>query len=267
VTQLVGALCENRTKVILVSDRMVTTADNSLAFEHEAKFEMLAANALVLTAGTIHEPELIADARTEIGGRASIRQAVESLARSYRNVRNKRIEQEILQKYGISSFEDFYNKQRFLHEDTNIHFLRDIGAYQLGSHLLVGGVDQKAHLYYIADPGAYRSYDGLGFCCIGSGDRHAEPVFAFYGFKPSLPVSEVLQIAYEAKKRAEMAGGVGRETDAWIIDKEACYEIGYETIQQLEGFHQEQETFSQFRRQFEIKTAKIEYSTNQTGTP
>ncbi len=266
MTQLVGALCEDKTKVVLVSDRMVTTGDGSLAFEHERKFEMLASNALILTAGTIHEPELITDARIEIGGRASIRQAVESLAKSYRSIRNKRIEHEILCRYGISSLDDFYNKQRFLHEDTNLQLLKEISDYPLGVHLIVGGVDQRGHLYYVLDPGAYRSYDALGFCCVGSGDRHAEPVFAFLGFKPSLSESEALQIAYEAKKRAEMAGGVGRETDAWIIDKEGCYEVGYNTIQQLEGWHKEQAIGSQFRKQFAIERDKIEYPPSQNET-
>jgi len=268
MTQLVGALCENRTKVILVSDRMVTTADGSLAFEHEPKFEMVSPNALVLTAGTVHEPELIEDAKME--GQASIRELAESMAKSYREIRRKRIEDEILSTYGISSFEDFYEKQRLFHEDTNLQLLRQIDNYGdghgLGVHFILGGIDRKAHLYYICDPGTYRSFDSLGFCCIGSGDRHAEPVFAFLEFKPSLLVSEALQIAYEAKRRAEMAGGVGRETDAWIIDKEGCYEVTRETLEELEKFHKGQETFSQFHRQIEVRTKKLEYPRGQITT-
>lgn len=265
MTQLVGALCEDRTKVILVSDRMITTEDDSLAFEHEAKFEIVSPNALVLAAGTIHEPELIEDAKLEMGGRPSIRQAAENLAKSYRNVRKKRIEHEILEVHGILNFDDFYNKQRLLHEDTNLQLIRDIERYGLGASFILGGVDRKAHLYYIDNPGIYRSFDTLGFCCVGSGDRHAEPVFAFYEFQPSLSASEALQIAYEAKKRAEMAGGVGRETDAWIIDKEGCYEIACETLQDIEGFREGREAVTQFRRQFEIKRKKIECPTSQTG--
>lgn len=261
MTQLVGVLCENRSKVVLVSDRMVTTEDDSLAFEHEPKFESISSNALVLTAGTIHEPELIADTRAEIEARPSIRQIAENLAKSYRKVRNRRIEHEVLERYGIASFEDFYNKQRLLHEDTNLKLLGDIQDYKLEVWLLLGGVDQKAHLYLVGDPGTYRSYDALGFCCIGSGDRHAEPVFAFYGFSPSLSVPEGLQIAYEAKRRAEMAGGVGRKTDAWLIDKEGCHGIPDETIQQLEGFHSSQEIVSKFLRPLEIKTTRLEYPT------
>ncbi len=151
MTQLVAALCEDRTKVILVSDRMVATADDSLAFEHGPKFEWLSSNALVLSAGTVHEPELIEDARAEVG------------------------------------------------------------------------------------------------------------------FKPSLSVSETLRIAYAAKERAEMAGGVGREIDAWMIDKEGCYEILHDTLQEIENLRQ-QETATQFRTQFEVRVKKLEYPTGQTRT-
>ncbi|TET72404.1 MAG: hypothetical protein E3J56_05540 [Candidatus Aminicenantes bacterium] len=81
MTQLIGVICENRQEVILMSDRMVTTADESLAFEHEAKSAALALNALVLTAGTIHEPELIEQTRHEIKERPEIRIVAEALSK------------------------------------------------------------------------------------------------------------------------------------------------------------------------------------------
>ena len=266
MTQLVAALCENRTKVVLVSDRMITTSDGTLAFEHEPKYEQVSNRAIVLMAGTVHEPEFIEDARLETERTASVRQIAENLAEGYRCVRKKRIEHEVLQRYGIPSFEDFYNKQRLLHEDTNLQFLEAIKDYDLEVDLVLGGVDNKAHIYHIAEPGTCISYDELGFCCVGSGDRHAEPVFAFYGFRPSLPVSHALQIAHEAKKRSEMAGGVGRETDVWIIDKEGCHEITDETTEELRKYHEDQETVSRLFDPIEIKTRKLKYPTNQART-
>lgn len=257
VTQLIGVLCEDRTKVILMSDRMVTTANGSLAFEHEPKCAYVASNALVLTAGTIHEPELITNTQAEIKGRGSLIEIAESLAKNYRGIRRKRVEHEVLEEMGILSFDDFYNKQGSLHEHMVLELSTKIEKYDLGVHLMLGGVDEKSHLYRITEPGTYRSFDELGFCCIGSGDRHAEPVFAFYGFSLTLSVAEALQIAFEAKKRAEMAGGVGKETDAWIIEKEGIYEINPETIKHLGESHAKQETFSRFLEPVEVKRTKV----------
>ena len=259
MTQLVGVLCENREKVVLLSDRMVTTADGSLAFEHERKYVFIASNALVLTAGTVHEPELINNTQVEIKGRGSLQEIAESLSKSYREVRKKRIEHEILQEIGLASFEDFQRKQNLLHEGMVLDVSSRIREYDLGVALLLGGVDEKAHLYRITEPGTYRSFSELGFCCIGSGDRHAEPVFAFFKFSPKFSESEALQIGFEAKKRAEMAGGVGKEKDAWIIEKGGVYEVDSETLRSLESAHNAQESASRFLGTIEVKKSKMEY--------
>jgi len=258
MTQLVGVLCESKEKVILISDRMVTTANGSLAFEHETKSAFISPNAIVLTAGTVHEPELILDARSDIKGKALVREIAESLAKNYRKIRQKRIEHEILQEVGISSFDEFHRKQNILNENMVLDLSMRIREYDLGVALLLGGVDEKAHLYRIGEPGTYRSFDELGFCCIGSGDRHAEPVFAFYGFTLGMNEKEALQIAFTAKKRAEMAGGVGKKTDAWILEKEGVYEISAETIQELERYYEQKESSPRDLGEIEIKKRKIE---------
>lgn len=265
MTQLIGALCEDRTKVILLSDRMVTAGGGSLAFEHEPKYAMMSSNAIVLTAGSVLEPEILEDAKAEISERAPLRQIAERITESYRITRTKRVEQEILEKYGITSFEHFYNLQQRLHEDTNLGLLKRIEEYELGVALVLGGVDDKGHLYYIDDPGACRSFDALGFCCVGSGDRHAEPVFAFYGFKPSISASQALQIGFEAKKRAEMAGGVGRETDAWLISREGCYEITSETIERLQQLRESQESLAKFQQEIDIGLRKLGFERIEAG--
>jgi len=257
MTQLIGVLCENKEKVILMSDRMVSTMDDSLAFEHESKCAFISPYALVLTAGTIHEPELINETKDEIKGKSSILKIAESLSRNYRKIRKQRIEHEILEKVGISSFEEFHKKQQILHDVIIQDLSENIEKYSLGVHFVLGGKDEKAHLYQIGTPGTYRSFDELGFCCVGSGDRHAEPVFAFYGFSPKMSVQNALSIAFEAKKRAEMAGGVGRELDAWIIEKTGIFKISDKTIKELEEHHAKQEDFSKLLKAIEIKKEKI----------
>lgn len=257
VTQLVGVLCEDRTKVVLVSDRMVSQADMSLAFEHEAKYEVITPTTIVLRAGTVHEPEIIAQTQVEMKGRGRVQEIAERLSENYRQVRRKRVEHEILQEMGIISFDDFYDKQRVLHDTIITDLWMRMRNYDLGIDFLLGGIDEKAHLYRITEPGTYRSYDEVSFCCIGSGDRHAEPVFAFYGFSPKLSEHEALQIAFEAKKRAEMAGGVGYITDAWIIETGGIYEVSTDTISELEGYHKEQESASRFLKSIEIKKKKL----------
>jgi len=254
MTQLIGVICENRKKVILISDRMVTAGNGSLCFEHERKCERVATNALVLTAGTIHEPELLEDTKNEIKGKVVIRDISEILSRHYRAIRKKRIVYEVLEKSGISSFNEFHSKQKILHDILVSQLSDKINKFSLDLALLLGGVDKEAHLYRIGEPGTYRSFDGVGFCCIGIGNRHADPVFAFYGFSPKLSVEDALKIGFEAKKRAEMAGGVGKHTDVWIIDKNGIKEVKPETIKKLEDSHVKQEDYSRLLKSIKIKT-------------
>ena len=69
MTQIIAALCNNRDEIVLVSDRMVSASDDSLQFEYEPKIQMITEYAACLISGTMHEPEVIEDARLEIAGR------------------------------------------------------------------------------------------------------------------------------------------------------------------------------------------------------
>jgi 20S proteasome alpha/beta subunit len=120
-----------------------------------------------------------------------------------------------------------------------------IATYRLGLSLLLAGVDKIGHLIRIDDPGIYRSYDSLSYCCIGMGDRHADSVFAWYKYSSTFPLTEALYIGFEAKKRAEMAGGVGRSTDILLIDESSIKEISPDTIKILEEVYHDRESRSE----------------------
>lgn len=237
VTQIIAALCKDKKKLVLVSDRMVSSSDDTLHFEYdEAKLQAITEYAVCLESGTMHEPEIITDARIEIAGRQNIRQIADILAKHYRNSRIRRLEMEILSRYGLTSFEDFYNKQQLMHDNTHKSIMEDLDDYEFNLDIMLTGIDRNLcpHIYLICEPGTPMSFDEVGFCCKGSGETHADPVFAFYGYNPSMSVEEVLYISYVAKKRAQMAGGVGNKTDAWIMDTSGCHKVKQETLDKLD---------------------------------
>jgi hypothetical protein len=240
MTQIVAALCEDRKMCVIVADRMVSDEGDTLHFEHEPKGQMLSYNAMILYTGTMHEPEIMNTSRSEIAGRMKIPQMIEILAKNYQATRKKRVEIEILSKYGFDSFDDYHNKQKLLTDATVECIEGDLHQYELDLVLLFGGIDiNGTQIYVIEDPGIPQSHTEVGFCCMGSGDRHADPVFAFYGYSPSMNVSDVLYISYVAKKRSEMAGGVGRDTDAWVMSEKGCYKVKNDTLVKLENYLQQ----------------------------
>lgn len=255
MTQLIGAMCERGEKIVLLSDRLVSRA--GLTFERETKGETIADNAMVLSAGTVHEPELIDEVKSDLESisRPSILTVAKQMVEKYQKIRLDRVRDEILRTRGFDSIDDYYNKQRLLHDSLVVDINSQIESYELGVLILLGGVDSKAHLYHIRSPGTYSSYDSIGFFCPGMGKEQAESTFVWYNFTPNLSARETLYIAFEAKKKAETAGQVGKATDAWLIDERGIHEIEQEAIERLNRIYTSRQALPRFAE--EIKELQI----------
>jgi hypothetical protein len=59
--------------------------------------------------------------------------------------------------------------------------------------------------------------DSVGFASVGSGSRHAESQFMLASHSRSSPLPETLLLTYSSKKRSEIAPGVGKGTDMFVI--------------------------------------------------
>lgn len=79
------------------------------------------------------------------------------------------------------------------------------------------GVDTTGQHIYVTHDSDVGCYDAIGFASIGIGARHANSQFMFQGHTPRSPLAETLLLTYIAKKRAEVAPGVGSETDIFLI--------------------------------------------------
>ena len=261
MTQIIGVICENGKKAIALCDRMLTTADLSLAFEHETpKIEGLTSNCVALTAGSalIHEPIFReVKKRFREQPKPSITRIVDSLVEEYQKLRFKRLEQSIFRRYGLT-IQEFYNIQGRLHDGVVMRLTEEMRKYTLDLHILVVGVDSEgAHLYHIHNPGIAEPFNALGFCCIGTGQRHADTTFAYRRYSPSLPLKKALLIAYEAKKKAEMAGGVGKMTDIVILDENGWHFLSEDSKDMLEKVYNSIEERTTYLKEVEAELEKL----------
>ena len=95
---------------------------------------------------------------------------------------------------------------------------RDMIAYQLPSmSVIFAGVDERGTHIYVVEDNELRCNDGVGFAAIGSGARHAETQLSLAGHAWNSPNYHALLLTYMAKKRAELAPGVGKLTDLFVI--------------------------------------------------
>jgi hypothetical protein len=271
MTQLISAmcLCEKEPKVVGVTDRMLSSVDMTLTFERdEPKIEIITSKSAVLTAGTLDEPDLIREVKEKARGKEHIREIAELFKQAYQDLRVAHIEDEILNPLaGIRTFKEYHEKQKTIHDSLVFDLNEKIRKYDIGLTLLLIGMDEQGgHIVQIANPGIWRSYDNLGFLCLGMGDRHADNVFAWYKYQSAIPLNDAIYISFEAKKKAEAAGGVGQSTDMIIIDRDGIQMVEQETITKLEEIYLDREKTRE-RRGFDEQITKLEIRTKEVEAP
>jgi len=265
MTICIGVLCDNRRKAIALSDRMLTSFDQTLAFEHdEPKIVKLFDNCIAVTSGaaTLHQPIFQAVCSEMRETKPRISDIAEKIKIRYQESRQRFMNDFIFSRRGLT-LERFYEDQTSLDESTILELNSEMDEFDLQLDIVVLGVDEgsRAHIYSINNPGFTIPHDPLGFCSIGTGIRHADPVFAYRRFTPSFPLKRAIYVAYEAKKRAELAGGVGPTTDIAIVsdNKTETRFLPQKTIDQLDSIHQEMESKAQYREEIDeaLKSFRI----------
>ena len=252
MTSCTVATCDAKNgspKAIAVADRMVTFGDLSVAYEHDtSKIWELSENSVALTAGDALEyVDLCRQVMDQIPPRARlpILDVTEKVKDEYLKLRMKKVEEEYFALKGFS-IAWFYQNQSILNETLILRLDKLIEDYSFNLYLLIAGVDERgAHIYYVHPPnqigmmGAYSCYDSMGYCTMGTGQGHSDMVFVANKYTPSLPLKDALFICYEAKKRAEVAVGVGKDfTDVSIIDKNGVTPLK-DTVEELEKIYQQ----------------------------
>jgi len=213
MTVCIAAICEKGKKAIVVSDRMITAADTE--FEQEMpKIEKLTECCAAVSAGTaLARTEIFDSVIDEISKITSpkIAEVTECVKSHFVKLRIRRAEEESFKPLGIT-VEEFLKRQKDFDDSIVMRLTRSLEQARLHLRIIIVGVDKAgAHIYYIRDPGTSEVFDSIGYCAIGSGDRHAEGSLIDNDYTTSWPLKRALYFVYEAKRRAEKAPGVGQK--------------------------------------------------------
>lgn len=246
MTICIAGICDaaggNAKAAIAIADRMVTGGDTEFEQAAFSKIISLTANCVALTAGSALVPtELFNITRTRFSGMPtpSIGSIVEELKKNYVRLRTVRAEERYFRPLGLT-VKDFLEHQRDLDSTLIVRLSKDLAGSTLGGrgglHILVAGIDSSgSHIHYILDPGTSECFDSIGYCSIGSGERHADSALIVNDYNVALPLNGALYLMYEAKKRAEVAPGVGRRyTDIAIVNDKGINNLGQAQIQGLQ---------------------------------
>ncbi|MCX5887903.1 MAG: hypothetical protein NTY36_00445 [Deltaproteobacteria bacterium] len=243
MTVCIAAICDNGATAVAASDRMLQATYPPIEFEHtKPKIHYLSKYCIALTAGDALKPiEIIPDCILTIENQKKspqIKQIVEIVKSWYQLSRLSRVEEQFLKPRTIS-IQTFYEKgMRILPIDIFGYLDKEITSYDYGLQLMVvGGDDSGAHIYALYNPGIANCYDTISFHAIGIGQLYAMEKFVAQKYSSSCELTECLNVVYAAKKAAEAAPGVGKETDISIIDKNQAIMVDDAIIQQLESIY------------------------------
>lgn len=227
MTICIVGLCDNGHQAVAVSDRMITGGDVEFEQEASSKIAELTSNCIALTSGSaLAHTDLFDATLAELTGKPkpSIHEVVDVLKSRYADLRLKRAEEQFFKPLGLT-ISEFLKNQQSLPSTMVARLGRSLEEATYGGRgglqILLAGVDSAgAHMHYITDPGASECFDALGFCAIGSGERHAESRLIAMDYNPNWPLKRAVYALYDAKKKAEVAPGVGaRFTDVAIVTK------------------------------------------------
>jgi hypothetical protein len=100
--------------------------------------------------------------------------------------------------------------------------------------LVVASNGSNVELLHVDNFGTVRSYDDVGFAAIGIGGYHARSSLMQIGYVNTAQLSTALAFTYAAKKRAEVAPGVGRATDMHLVFRDAFIPVWPEVFAHME---------------------------------
>lgn len=238
-----AAICSDGTAgplAVVAADRMVTLG-GFIEFEHTvSKMQPASPVSVAMVAGdTLLGTRLAQSVAQEFyGSSPSTAEVSARLAQRYAETRRGELDHQILSLRGLD-FNSYYGAHQSLNGNITAMLDNQMAQYNLGIELLVAGVDAAgAHIFSIDNPGQpERQHDVIGYAAIGSGGIHALQAMIGFRHSPTTPLKETVFQVYAAKRRAEVAPGVGIDTDMAIISANGTVVLDGPTLNKLKGMY------------------------------
>jgi len=212
----------------------MVTQPGFMEYEHAgSKMVELAPRAAVMVAGnTLDGMRLVSEAAAAEMPE-TIAEIADELGRRFALARNARAGQ-LLGSHGLT-WETFHQMHGLLNPQVVMTLESALEQFQLGVHLLLAGVDDSGgHIYTNADPGGgNQRHDPMGWAAIGIGAPHVVPSMVGFGHSARDGYKETLFRVYASKRRAEVAPGVGSETEMAVITRDGTKRLSAAVVGDL----------------------------------
>jgi 20S proteasome alpha/beta subunit len=236
----------NDSGVIGASDRMITAGD--VQFQpQQTKIIPLSSSIVVTVAGDYAlQVEIFQNVRSDVDRRIQnepdnwwkVSDVADLYSHYYKQVKLKRAETAILAPLGLNN-DTWISKQAQMAPQLITQIATELLNFEIPVvETIFAGIDTTGAHIYVADKGSLTCHDGVGFAAIGAGYWHADSQFMFAGHTRQRQLPETLLLTYSAKKRAEVAPGVGEATDMFMVSGLGSYTaIGDHVLDELEKIY------------------------------
>jgi len=212
-------------------------------FEHEKpKISEMSDRVVGLIAGdALRGNQLVRAIAATIPGAAATLQSVSGVAGAvYTEQRRLQIEGEIFAPRGISIQQFYQGLQLQMQQQLAFAIDQQVASFNYGVELLIGCVDDAGgSLIQVVNPGLVSDLSPIGFGAVGSGTIHALQSMIGFGHTGARALSETVFSVYVSKRRAEVAPGVGRDTDLAIVNRDGIAYLDKTMLDQLESIYAE----------------------------
>lgn len=147
-----------------------------------------------------------------------VRDVVDLYVKHRNDLKARNAEAAILAPMGLTQ-DSFLRYQATMQPDLVQQIARDLIAFQVPTtSCIIAGVDATGPHIYTVNNGYVTYHNATAFAAIGIGHWHAESEMMTGGHTARATVPEAVALVHRAKRRAEIAPGVGSKTDMFMIN-------------------------------------------------
>jgi hypothetical protein len=204
--------------IVAATDHMVTMGTLG-QFEHTiSKYKELNRNTIAMLAGI---PLLFDDLIKLSGSSMGYTEIKHQIKKNLKDKRNEIFKDHVLDLYGLD--ENWLTdavKAPFPNQLTE-EIMKKILNFKLNTTILLAGFDQNNAILSEISETTFADFRDMNFHAIGSGNIQAVNTLMFQKHDKNDSLLTTVYDVYKAKKNAEVARGVGRETELVILTKDS----------------------------------------------
>lgn len=233
--------------IIFCTDHMISLPSLGQFEQNVEKYRLLDKNKVVMLAGNPFILNNIIEKIPDIE-KLELKEIALKLQQSMEILRLELFARQVLSIYNLDfgRLKEYLERNEQLQNQTLNIILDSLTKFSLGTNLLLIGFNNKgkAEIYELHEKDVVE-INNINFDAIGSGGFQAVNALSFQKPSKKDSIEKVLYMVYKAKKASEVAQGVGKETEVFVLYSDGLKKLSQAEIDILENISVEESKFGQ----------------------